>query len=279
MIQNLFSSAASVGAASQPLFDQVQRVAPRQGSDTRTAATRTAIDTVTQEQRAGIRALNGGISIAQTVDDTAEQVQESVELRQMAVVAGSDATAGPTEPTLLEMTEKLCAEINALAEDTSFSGFNLTDGSQVSLEIQADLSLDETISVSTPDLSTESLGIDRLDLSTNEGARAALEALNAAIAGVESVRLDAEEQQSASAAADSRTTDNGGESEPIRGRGAALEQAAEARTEPNRPPSARSSSRPALSRAMQRASSWPEHHGIGTFRTPGDRQTASAARY
>lgn len=233
MIQNLFSSAASVGAASQPLFDQVQRVAPRQGSDTRTAATRTAIDTVTQEQRAGIRALNGGISIAQTVDDTAEQVQERlVELRQMAVVAGSDATAGPAEPTLLEMTEKLKAEINALAEDTSFSGFNLTDGSQAALEIQADLSLDETITVSTPDLSTESLGIDRLDLSTNEGARAALEALNAAIAGIESVRLAAEEQQSAlAAAADSRTTDNGVESEPIRGRGAAIEQAAETRTE------------------------------------------------
>lgn len=233
MIQNLFSSAASVGAASQPLFDQVQRVAPRQASDNRTPATRTSIDTVGQEQRAGIRALNGGISIAQAVDDTAEQVQERlIKLRRMAVVAASDSAAGPSEPTIHEMTEKLKAEINALAEDTAFSGFNLTNGSQATLEIQADLSLDETISVSTPDLSTESLGIRRLDLSTNEGARAALEALNAAIAGVEGVRLDAQEQQDALAvAADARVADDGIEPEPIRDRRAAIEQAAETRTD------------------------------------------------
>ncbi len=198
MIQNLFSSAASAGAVSPAVFDQVQRVqAPTGQSQPRSQpAVLTTIDPAAHSERTNMRAVNGGMSIVQSVDDAAEQVQEGlVRLRELAVVAASDTPGQPERATLLEQTEKLKEEINAIADETSFSGFQLTDGTQATLEIQVDPAADEVIAIDTPDLSTESLGVDSLDLSTTAGAKAALAALDAAIEGVGRVRVEAGFQQ------------------------------------------------------------------------------------
>ncbi|HCH65970.1 MAG: hypothetical protein CL927_14715 [Deltaproteobacteria bacterium] len=233
MIQSLSSSAASVGSASQPLLDRAQpasKVEPARSTE-QEAATRTSIDTVAQGRRASIRALNGGLSIVQGVDNAAEQVQERlVELRQLATKAASNRPGSPDEPTLLEQTEKLKEEINALAEDTSFSGFNLTDGSQAALEIRTDLELEAPISIPTPDLSTESLGIDEVDLSTINGARAAVRTIDAAIEGVDGVRLEVLQQEGILAAAARFDIERAGAlgATPLSDRAAAAESAAEA---------------------------------------------------
>jgi flagellin len=198
MIQNLFSSAASAGAISPAVFDQAQRVQPptRLSEAQNEPAVLTTIDPAAHSERTGMRAVNGGMSIVQSVDGAADQVQEGlVRMRKLAVVAASDTPGEPDRATLLEQTEKLKEEINAIADETAFSGFKLTDGSQAHLEIQVNPVADDVISIDTPDLSTESLGVDLLDLSTTAGAKAALAALDAAISSVGRVRVEAGFQQ------------------------------------------------------------------------------------
>ena len=198
MIQNLFSSAASAGAISPAVFDQAQRVQPTASPpESRTEpAVLTTIDPAAHSERTGMRAVNGGMSIVQSVDDAAEQVQDGlVRMRKLAVVAATDTPGQADRASLQEQTEKLKEEINAIADETAFSGFQLTDGTQATLDIQVNLAADEVVSIDTPDLSSESLGLESLDLSTTAGAKAALEALNAAIEGVGRVRIEAGFQQ------------------------------------------------------------------------------------
>jgi flagellin len=197
VIQNLFSSAASIGAASQSWFDSIQRMASGQrvkksADDAAGSAVLTAIDTVSQSERASIKSVNDGMSLLQGVDGAAEQVQQNlVKMRELAVVAASDTTGAAAKSSLQDQVMQLRDQINQVSQSTEFNGVQLANGAQAAIEVQAGPSSDDQITIDTPDLSSAPLGLDGLDLSTSAGAQAALDALDAAMGEINTVRSEA----------------------------------------------------------------------------------------
>lgn len=197
MIQNLFSSPASMGGAAQSLFQSIQKITSGQrinqaGDDPAGAAVLSSIDTVSQSERASVKAINDGMNMLQGVDGAADQITENlVRMRELAVVAASDTTGQAGRAAIQDEVAQLASELDRVAETTEFNGIQLANGAQAALDVQAGPNSGDAVTIDTPDLTADALGVDGLDLSTSAGAQAALDALDSALAEVGSVRSEA----------------------------------------------------------------------------------------
>jgi flagellin len=200
MIQNLFSSTASMGGVSQGLFQSIQRVGSGQritqaGDDPAGSAVFSAIQSISRSDRASLRAVNDGMNMAQGIDATAGRIQDNLaRLRELAVAAASDTTGQAGRAALNDEVMQLRDEITRVADSTEFNGVQLTNGAQTGLDVQAGASSSDEINLDTPDLTAGALGVAGIDVSTGAGAQAALEAIDAAMKDVSSVRAEAGSQ-------------------------------------------------------------------------------------
>ncbi len=196
MIQNLFSSAGSLGAASQSLFDGVQRVVapPRVQSakaappSTDVSVTRAAsIDTTSL--RLSLRATNAGMSMTEAIDGTLSGVSEKlVEMRKLAVVSEAAGTGDAARVDLMDQVAKLRDAILGDAESTMVDGVALTDGTQDGFAVPVD-GLDQAdVEVATPTLTPAALGLSSLDVTTPSAATDAVSAIDGALRTVSHAR-------------------------------------------------------------------------------------------
>jgi flagellin len=115
-------------------------------------------------------------SALQIADGALSQIQEyTSKLAELATQSGngtlqdrSAITASYTEYT---------QEIQRIIDTTEFNGVKLLQGAQLSAQIGSEAS--STLTVSTGDISAATSGLSSLDLSTAEGARAALTSIQA----------------------------------------------------------------------------------------------------
>jgi flagellin len=141
-----------------------------------------------------LRNLQSGISLINVAEsgltDVAGMLNRSLELASQA----STGTTGFTERKTLQLEyDALKQEINRIANTSEFSGQNLLDGSLAVSSPSEDIiihmgldssdenrvNLNDTLNLEA--ITTTSLGIDTLDMSNAEGAKAALEKLQEAI--------------------------------------------------------------------------------------------------
>jgi len=197
VIQNLLSSAASGGSVSQSLFQSIQKMVSGQrinnaADDPAGSGVLTSIETVGQSERASVKAINDGMNLLQGVDGAASKIQDNlVRMRELSVVAASDTLGEAGRASINEEVGQLRDEINRIAETTEFNGIQLANGAQPAIEVQAGPDGADQVTIDTPDLTTTALGVDGIDLSTSAGAQAAIDALDAAMQEVGSVRSDA----------------------------------------------------------------------------------------
>ena len=144
--------------------------------------------------RQGLRNLQNGRSLINIAEggltDVAGMLNRSIELASQA----STGTTGSEERKTLQLEyEALKQEINRIANTNEFSGQNLLDGSLAASSSSEDIiihigldssnenriNLNETLNLEA--ITTTGLGIDALDMSTAEGAKAALGKLQEAI--------------------------------------------------------------------------------------------------
>lgn len=95
------------------------------------------------------RNANDGISMAQVAEGAMQEVSNNLQrIRELAVQAASDSNSATDRAALNDEVTQLVAEINRVAETTSFNGTNLLDGTFGSKNIQVGANSGETISVS-----------------------------------------------------------------------------------------------------------------------------------
>ncbi|MCF8088695.1 MAG: flagellin [Desulfotignum sp.] len=106
------------------------------------------------------RNANDGISMAQVAEGAMQEVSNNLQrIRELAVQASSDSNSATDRAALNDEVTQLVAEISRVAENTSFNGTNLLDGSFGSKNIQVGANSGETIEVSMVNVKADSLGV------------------------------------------------------------------------------------------------------------------------
>jgi len=156
---------------------------------------------VSEKMRAHIRSLRmaqrntlDGISMVQTAEGSLSEITSTLSrMRELAVEASSDVLQ-PTERAYLatEFTT-LQAEIQRIADSSSFNGLDLSNGSTASVDVQVgifNVAAEDRITVSLQDAQSATLGVDTaaVDLGSAANAQTALTAIDTAIDSVNSSR-------------------------------------------------------------------------------------------
>ena len=142
------------------------------------------------------RNANDGISMIQTAEQAMGEVSNIVtRLRELGIQAGSD-TIGESERGFIQKeVDSLKAEVQRVAESTTFGSRKLLDGTGGTLDIHVGTGANEktdwiSYDSAVTNVTTDNLGIAELDFATKEGARAGLASLDKAQLSVNGSRAN-----------------------------------------------------------------------------------------
>lgn len=112
-----------------------------------------------------VRNANDGISIAQTAEGAMSETTSLLQrMRDLAVQSASDSNNTDDRLALNGELVQLVAELNRIAESTTFAGQKLLDGSFVNKNIQVGAYANEIITVSVSSVSGNDIGINGEEL-------------------------------------------------------------------------------------------------------------------
>lgn len=142
----------------------------------------------------GIANANDGISIAQIADGALGEMTSILQSVRTSVVAA--ANGSQSQDSLAAIQDDISGSIAALddvADSTTYNGQSLLDGSFSNRQFA--VGEDTTIGVSIPEVSSSVLGssdtsLAGIDVTTAEGAQAALEAVDEALSQVNQARSE-----------------------------------------------------------------------------------------
>ena len=152
---------------------------------------------ISERMRAQVRSLNqagrnasDGISLTQTAEGSLTEVNSNlVRMRELAVQA-SNGTLNTGDRAVVDAEfQALVGEITRVADQTTFNGVNLLDGTTTSISLQVGAESGETIDVAFEAVDAGTLGVSTNVLTTTS-AQAALDLIDTAIDTVTSLRGD-----------------------------------------------------------------------------------------
>jgi len=138
----------------------------------------------------GVAARNAqdGISLAQTSEGALNEVSNILgRMRELSMQAANGTLDTEDRATINTEFQALDDEVNRLATQTKFNGIELLNNT-TGATIQIGLDSGETISVSTVDMQSSTLGINALTTTTAANASTALAAIDTAIGSVNTAR-------------------------------------------------------------------------------------------
>ncbi|HKX22085.1 MAG TPA: flagellin, partial [Rhizorhapis sp.] len=107
-----------------------------------------------------IRNANDGISLAQTADSALGEISNLVQrLRELAVQTSNGTVSDTDRESTQAEASQLIAQIDDIANNTSFNGVKLTDGSQATITIQSGASSGQTITINLTDANAAILNL------------------------------------------------------------------------------------------------------------------------
>lgn len=107
-----------------------------------------------------MRNANDGIALAQTADSALGEISNLVQrLRELAVQTANGTVSDTDRESTQAEASQLIAQIDDIANNTSFNGVKLTDGSQASIVIQSGASAGQTITISLTDANAAVLNL------------------------------------------------------------------------------------------------------------------------
>jgi flagellin len=113
------------------------------------------------------RNANDGISLAQTAEGALQETTNLLQrMRELAVQSANDTNSDSDRQSIQDEVIQLQAEINRIAETTSFNNKNLLDGSFGSAKFHVGSEANQTITVTTGNASGQSIGAHRAALKT-----------------------------------------------------------------------------------------------------------------
>ncbi len=157
--------------------------------------------------------LQAGVSALQTAEGGLESQQEAVgRVRELAVQASNGTLTDEQRQAINTEAQQLLEQIGETGASTEFNGTQLLDGSTTSIPVGTEGGNAISISESTRD----SLGVNGVDLSTREGATAAIQQLDTAAERISANRANVGAQQNrieSAIAQREQATQNAGEAE------------------------------------------------------------------
>jgi flagellin len=155
---------------------------------------------ISERMRAQIRSLHqagrnasDGISLVQTAEGSLDEISANlVRMRELAIQASNGTLNSGDRQVLDTEFQSLIDEIDRVANQTTFNGVNLFDGSTTSLSIQVGSEAGETITVTLEDSTASALGLSgaSFDITTSTNASNLLNTLDTAIDTVSAFRGD-----------------------------------------------------------------------------------------
>ncbi len=145
---------------------------------------------------AALRNASDAVSIAAVAEGALSQAATIVgRIQELAIQANSAAQSPQSRQALQAEARQSVEALRSLARSTSYNGQPLLTGSFSDKTFQVGAAAGETVTLSVPDLTPESLGSDAgslatIDLSTAEGATAALDIASAALNAIDQARAD-----------------------------------------------------------------------------------------
>ncbi|MCQ2749848.1 MAG: flagellin [Clostridia bacterium] len=152
---------------------------------------------ISEKMKAQIRGLNqasknaqNGISLL-NVAEGAMGEQENIlhRIRELAVQAATDTNADTDREALQAEVNQLLEEINRIGGTTEFNGMPLLDGSKMNkldgddnaLYIHVGANANQAIAIEIGEMNSAAMGIASIDITSREGANAAIDAIDGAI--------------------------------------------------------------------------------------------------
>ncbi len=163
-----------------------------------------------------------GISLAQVAQGGLSEISSLLsDARALAVQSSSGALGGQTRAQLDSQFQSILSDIDAIANTTSFNGFNPLADATLQIELAVGTEAGDTITVSGVDAQAAAIGVGSLDIASSGAAASGLSSIDSAIANVSALaarfgisenRLESRSrllgvQIEATAAADSRIRD------------------------------------------------------------------------
>ncbi len=163
------------------------------------AADDTAGLVISQKLRAEIGGLKqasrnaqDGISMVQTAEGGLDEVQNMLgRIRDLSVQAANDSNDDAARTAIKSEIDALVSEIGRIGTDTTFGGQALFSTTPINFQVGSEGDAGNAIAVTIGELTATSIGgtdLSALDVSDHTNARAAIESVDAAIAGISSAR-------------------------------------------------------------------------------------------
>ncbi|MGS2717490.1 flagellin N-terminal helical domain-containing protein, partial [Eionea flava] len=107
-----------------------------------------------------IRNANDGISLIQTAEGALDESTNILQrMRELAIQSSNGIYSDVDRATLDAEVQQLVAELDRIADTTSFNGQKILDGTLGSVELQIGAEANETVSFSIQEMNTQSLGL------------------------------------------------------------------------------------------------------------------------
>jgi flagellin len=142
------------------------------------------------------RNANDGISMIQTAEQGMGEISNIVtRLRELGIQSASDTIGDQEREFIQKEVDALKAEIQRVADSTTFGSRKLLDGTGATYDIHIGSGANESTDwigydSSVTNVTTDSLGIADLDFQSKEGARTGLGLLDAAMSNVNGSRAN-----------------------------------------------------------------------------------------
>ena len=138
-----------------------------------------------------VRNANDGISLSQTAEAALGETTSNLQrIRELAVQANNGTNSADDLTAIQEEIDQRVAEITRIADQTSFNGVNVLDGTAGAITFQVGANVGDTIDVDLTgnDMTALGLGVSTADVTLD--AEAAITAVDAALTSVASFRAE-----------------------------------------------------------------------------------------
>jgi flagellin len=141
-----------------------------------------------------VRNANDGISMIQTAEGATKEVTNMLQrMRELAVQAANDTNTSADRSALTAETTQLAEEITRIAENTTWNGMKLLDGSQFSASTSASFmvganSADTAITVAFQSITASALSVSALSFTSAGASTTALGTIDTALATIDTFR-------------------------------------------------------------------------------------------
>ena len=170
------------------------------GSKINRAADDAAGLAISEKMRRQIRGLTqasanaqDGISCVQTAEGALNEVHDMLQrMNELAVKAANGTNQSEDDAYIQKEIKQLISEIDRVSTTSTFNERKLLDGSfsGITLQVGAENSSDNTITMNISKMSASGLGVDSVSCSSQAGAKSAIDSIKSAITSLNEQRAD-----------------------------------------------------------------------------------------